>query len=141
MRIRRAKEHHASNPHLKVAIYGDTGTGKTTWAACAPRPLVLAMEAQAVPSIVAASPEALVVEVGSYADFRDIWRVIKLAPAGEVDGQPCLMLHVNDDGEPVAAGSEHAAESIPFQTVVLDSFTELQRMMIDKLFDHSTEAG
>lgn len=119
MKIQSAKAMHHASPFTKLSLYGPSGSGKTSWAARSPRPLILLTEAQALPSIHAANPDAHVLVVTSYQQFREVWDVVKKAPLGEVDGQPCIMI----DGTPI-------------QTVVVDSWTDLQRYMIDSMLGH-----
>lgn len=114
--IRKAGDAYAANPFLKVSIYGQSGTGKTSWACRAPRPLIAVTERQALASIVALNPEALVVLIETYDDFLALFQALKTAHATTVDEQPALEL----DGAVV-------------QTLVVDSWTDLQSMMIRRL--------
>lgn len=54
---------------LKVLIYGDSGTGKTTWGALCPEPMILLTEPQGRQAIAAANPEAEIVFVRDYEHF------------------------------------------------------------------------
>lgn len=116
MKIQSARQMHHASPFTKLSLYGPSGSGKTSWAARSPRPLILLTEAHSVPSIHAANPDAHVLVVTSYAEFRAAWDAIKSAPVGEVDGQPCIMI-----------------DDTPIQTVVLDSWTDLQRYMVEAM--------
>lgn len=116
MKIRTARESYTANPFLKVSVYGGSGAGKTAWACRSPRPLVVLSEQQAMATIADAAPDALVVPVETFDEFRDVFNTLKQAPKIEVDGQPALDVQ------------GHAV-----QTLVVDSFTDLQRMMIADL--------
>ena len=113
MKITTARQRHQASPWLKVSIYGPSGSGKTTWAARSPRPLIAVTEPQAIPSISHANPDALVVEVSDFEDFRELLNGLTVAPQIEIDGQPALSV----DGHAV-------------QTLVLDSGTDLQDLAI-----------
>jgi hypothetical protein len=120
MRIARAGQAYQRQPFLKIAVYGASGAGKSDWAARAPRPLILLTEPQGLSSIAQANPEATVVGLESWADFHRIFNALKTALRVEVDGQPACELTL--DGE-----------TFVYQTVVIDSFTDLQRLALGKL--------
>lgn len=120
LKISTAAERFHENPYLKVSIYGQSGVGKTEWACRSPRPLIAITEPQAMATVVDANPGALVVLIECYDDFHALFTAVKAAPRVVADdGQPCLQL------------GDHL-----FQTLVLDSFTDLQRMMIARLLGH-----
>ena len=121
MRIMRASEMVQERPTLKILTYGMTGSGKTTWAAKSPMPLVIATEPQAVPSIQAANPDAMVLCVDSWEEFKSCWGVIAKSKSIKLEsGQ--MAAEANFDGQ-----------IVEFQTVVLDSLTDLQERMIESL--------
>lgn len=55
----------------KFLIFGKTGTGKTTWAAKAPKPLFMLAENQGAASIASSNPDALIINVKDWNDFRE----------------------------------------------------------------------
>lgn len=118
MRLQTAREAYERRPFLKVAVTGHSGAGKTDWAARSPRPLVLLTETQAMPSILVANPDALVVPIESWADFREAFTAVKL-------GRP-VALQVGDESQP-ALEVTLAGQTVVVQTLVVDSFTDLQR--------------
>ena len=120
MRIGRAQESYKRQPHLKIAIVGASGAGKTEWAARSPRPLIVLTEPQGLASIQTANPQAIVVVVESWEDFRKVFDAVKLAQPTEIDGQPASRVTIE-------------GETFNFQTLVVDSFTDLQRLAINKL--------
>jgi hypothetical protein len=118
MRLQTAREAYERRPFLKVAVTGHSGAGKTDWAARSPRPLVLLTESQAMPSILVANPDAMVVPIESWADFREAFTAVKL-------GRP-VQLQVGDELQP-ALEVTLAGTTVVVQTLVVDSFTDLQR--------------
>ena len=121
MKIMRASDMVQERPTLKILTYGMTGSGKTTWAAKSPMPLVIATEPQSVPSIQSANPDAMVLCVDSWEEFKSAWGVIaKSKPIKLENGQAAAEAHF--DGQVVE-----------FQTVVLDSLSDLQQRMIESL--------
>lgn len=121
IKMRRAKDTLRDNPWIKAFIYGENGTGKTTWAARSPRPLIVLTEPQGQASIENANPEALVVTIKTYAAFKEVWQaVVQGVPVKLDNGQPALRITLG-------------GETAEIQTIVLDSFTDLQRMMKNAL--------
>ncbi len=129
MRIGRAREIHQRRPFLKVAIVGGSGSGKTDWAARAPKPLIIATEPQQVASAVVANPDATIVIVETWGEFRVVWNALKLAKSitvdvagedGSTEKQPACEAVIVDD-------------TVQYQTVVVDSFTDLQRLAFRKV--------
>ena len=90
---------------IKVLIYGDSGAGKTTLAASSPRPLFLLTERQGVPSISAENPDALIMFIETADHLR---QAILQAKTGKIEGQT-------------------------FDTLIVDSLTEAQRMVRDEI--------
>ncbi len=95
----------ATKAPIKALIYGDSGSGKTTLAVTAPKPLVLLTERQAIPSINASNPDAVIIECASADDLRKVISAIR-------------------DGDKQLA---------QFETLVIDSLTESQRLIKDDI--------
>ena len=121
MQIMRAAQATNSRPVLKVFTYGSTGLGKTTWAASAPMPLFLLTEPQGLPSIQAVNPEALVVPIDTWQNFKQVWQAVMQA-------RPITL----DNGQP-AAEANLGGHTVQFQTLVVDSFTDLQQKMMEAM--------
>lgn len=111
----RASDAYHATPYLKVLVYGDSGSGKTTWAVRSPRPLVLLTEPQGKASIAAAAPDARLLEVGDLEHALQVMEAAMRLPLGTVEGQPCLVL----------------ADGAPIQTIVLDGLSDLHREAMD----------
>jgi len=62
----------------------------------------------------------MVVLVESWEDFRKVFDAVKLAQPTEIDGQPASRVTIE-------------GETFVFQTLVVDSFTDLQRLAVNKL--------
>jgi hypothetical protein len=124
MRVMTARQTYEKKPFLKVAVMGHSGAGKTHWAARSPRPLILLTEVQALPSIMLANPEAVVVTIERWDDFREAFNAIKLGKQTTVtvdgESQPALELRIG--------GME-----LVIQTVVLDTMTDLQRLAFNSM--------
>lgn len=88
---------------IKILLYGDSGSGKTTLAVTAPKPLVLLTEKNGVPSIHASNPNAAIMYCSSINDIRQV-------VGGIMNGDK---------------------ELSQFETLVIDSLTETQRMIQD----------
>lgn len=110
-------------PFLRALIYGDSGTGKTSWGALAPQPLILLTEAQGLASIAATNPNAEVLLIEDYPRLCEVVGSIKRgAAAVNDDSQPCFRATV--DGE-----------AIEFQTLVLDSLSDVHDLMSKHYLD------
>ena len=96
----------ASDVKVKALLYGDSGAGKTTAGATAPKPCYLLTEANGLPSIRQANPDAVVVQA---SDMDTVRQFFKAAMDGTL------------------------AKETGCQTIVLDSLTELQRMLRDEI--------
>jgi len=94
---------------IKLLLYGDSGAGKTTLAVTAPKPLVLLTEMNGIPSINASNPDACVIHCSTIQDIRDV-------VAGIRDG---------------------VKELSQFETLVIDSLTETQRLILDDILAKS----
>jgi len=102
----RVGEMAAQDVKVKALLYGDSGAGKTHAASTAPRPCYLLTEANGLPTIKAANPDAVVVQ----AHDMDVVRAFFKAA---LDGS--------------------LARETGCETIVLDSLTELQRMLRDEI--------
>jgi len=89
----------------KILIHGDSGAGKTRIGALAPSPVIILTEPNGLATIQSANPDAIVVEA---TDLKTVTQVLKDASDG------------------------HLA-SMGRKTLVLDSLTELQRMIRDDI--------
>jgi hypothetical protein len=102
----RVGEMPAADVKVKALLYGDSGAGKTHAASTAPRPCYLLTEANGLPTIKAANPDAVVVQA---SDMDTVRAFFKAALDGSL------------------------AKETGCQTIVLDSLTELQRMLRDEI--------
>lgn len=116
--IKTALSAQSEDPWLKVLVYGESGSGKTSWAARSPRPLIISLEEQGIASIAQSNPDALVVGCDSAEMFNTIWGAILKGKKSEIEGQPSLRVTLGD-------------QSVDVQTIVIDSFTELTQMFHD----------
>lgn len=91
------------NAPIKILLYADSGIGKTTLAVTAPKPIVILTELQAIPSINLSNPDAAIVHCSSLQEVRNVLSFIKTK---------------NDN---------------QFETLVIDSLTETQRMIKDEI--------
>ena len=117
MKAGTAIEIYDSNPTTKILVYGETGKGKTHWACTTPNPLIILTEPQGKQTIRHMNPSAFCIEVESWQEFMMVWNQIKMAPVVERDGRTFIRL--------TARKWEH-----DFQTLVIDSITQLQRLMV-----------
>jgi hypothetical protein len=125
---------HDSALHLKALIYGDSGSGKTTFGVTAPKPLILAAERQALVHIRQAQTRtgrdvigALYME--SLQDFLNVVRTLRLATASPESKRGPFI--VKDEAGSVLFESAEWPESI-----VIDSITDVCKLIeadIDKL--------
>jgi len=94
------------NIHAKILAYGDSGAGKTYLGCTAPKPCVLLTEPNGMLTIAAANPHAVVVQANTLATVQDFMR-------DAMDGS--------------------LREATGCDTIVIDSLTELQRMLRDDI--------
>lgn len=87
----------------KVLLYGDLGVGKTVWAADAPRPLLVAIENGAKSLL--NHVETFNVEVMQYRSVRQVEALAEKLQEGKLE---------------------------QFDTIILDTFSELQRLVLDR---------
>jgi hypothetical protein len=96
----------------KILLHGDSGSGKTRIGAMAPSPIIILTEPNGLATIQASNPDAMVVEA---TDLATVTRVLKDAASGQL------------------------TEKLGRKTLVLDSLTELQRMIRDDIL--ATKSG
>jgi hypothetical protein len=110
----KASELMEQRPFLDIGIYGDSGSGKTRFGATSPRPLILLSEAHGLATIHDANPDADVELLTTAQQLFDTMAALKLGTESEVGGQPAWKW-----------GGERVC-----QTVVLDTLTDIQRLVI-----------
>lgn len=113
----KAKELRKERTCWEVAVYGASGSGKTTWAARSPDPFVILTEAQGLDSIVDANPEADVEIVQSFERLAEIVRALKQGKVEGVGADARFVFRLDGTERRVA-------------TVVLDSFSDVQDLAI-----------
>lgn len=94
-------------------IFGFSGTGKTWLAAMSPKPLIILTERNGITSIGHANPDATIAEVSS-AD--ELFEIVLQAKNGYV---------------------EYNKQKIYFDTLVVDSLTECQRLIRDRILQRN----
>ena len=94
-----------SNTAIKCLVYGDSGAGKSFLAASAPKPLILLTEANGQASIMHSNPSA------------DIIHITSDAMLGAVLKDIC----------------ENPNNWSKYDTIVIDSLTEMQRLIKDRI--------
>jgi len=93
--------------HVNVLLYGNSGTGKTTFGSrCGKRPFIVLSEQQAVLPIREANPEATILVVETWEALQELYRAIN---------------------EAITKGAW------PYDVIVLDSLTEMQRKLKDEI--------
>lgn len=102
------------NIHAKILVYGDSGAGKTFLGCTAPNPCVLLTEPNGMLTIAAANPQAVVVQANDLQTVHDFMR-------DAMDGS--------------------LREATGCDTIVIDSLTELQRMLRDDIMASKGGAG
>lgn len=115
--------------YVKALITGQSGSGKSTCGAQAPRPLVIEPAAQAVTSIRAANPDAFVFLVESMQDVRDVLYSLRQGKATTIDGEPALEVILTQDPSGIQKGqSPQQYGTIQIQSVVVDDLEEIQEL-------------
>ena len=99
---------------VKGLIYASAGTGKTWLSAQAPNPVIVLTEKNGLTSVAHSNPDAIVVEV---TDADELFKVIVDAQDGHLDAE-------DDKGK---------VTKVPFDTLVIDSLTEAQRLIRDRI--------
>jgi hypothetical protein len=108
---------------MKALLFGDSGSGKTHTSVTAPNPCVLLTEPNGVLSIKASNPDAYVVDV--------------MRMAAETNQKP--MDIVRQFFKAAMDGTLKAQTKA--ETIVIDSLTELQRMLQDEILDQKSQGG
>ncbi len=101
---------------LRVLHLGFSGSGKTSSMSKADNVLILEPSPQAVTSIRASNPEALIFPVGDLKDLSEAYKMLKDAKLIDKDGYPALEI-------------KHGGETFEVTTVCLDDFEEIQDML------------
>ena len=91
--------------YIKALVYGESGAGKSFLAATAPKPLILLTEINGQASIMHSNPDADILHITSSDMLAEVLK--------DIDENP------NDYKQ--------------YQTIVIDSITEMQRLIKDKL--------
>lgn len=95
----------AKQTSIKGLLYGESGIGKTFLSATAPRPLVLLTEVNGQASIMHSNPDADLIHIESAAMLGQVLKDI----------------------------DENAENWSDYDTIVIDSLTEVQRLIKDKI--------
>lgn len=116
----------AEERHLKALIYGNPGTGKTSFGVTAPEPLVLLSERQGMTHVRGAAqrlgmavPRTLYMQRAQ--DYRDVLRTLRQPPAKD-------FVVRDQDGKEVARFDGWWPRS-----VVLDSITDAHKLFADEV--------
>ena len=122
-----------AQPVMRVGIYGLSGSGKTTFCATAPEPLVvLVNEPQGVETIRRHNPAAEVVVLNGWGDVVNLRRsLVGNTTPITIDGAPGMRLDLHQwrgdkRGDLVEGGIE-------FSTLCVDGFAALQGLAMDAL--------
>ena len=110
------------SPGIKIGLYGDAGSGKTSVACAGEKDvLVLLAETNGISSIKVWNPEANVAMVTEASELRSWVAALANAETGS-----------DKDGSFVRLKMEGCPEII-VRRLVLDSFTEVQRVLVDEI--------
>lgn len=112
----KASEMFKKSPWIKAIIYGDSGSGKTTWAAKSPRPFYILTEPQGLPSVAKAAPEAELYPCTSYQAFVKVMNAVRSCE--KIDG-----------GIRIKVERDKGVEAFDVSTIVIDSLTDLHDRM------------
>lgn len=110
----KASELLQAEPWLKVLVYGDSGTGKTSWAARSPMPIILATERQAIPSIAVAAPDAEVFLINNYESMERIMDALSKGASVKLD-----------NGQMAFRFCDRSGTEYTCQTIVIDSLSDM----------------
>jgi hypothetical protein len=108
---------------IKVLVFGDPGAGKTTWGAQAPSPLVLLTEHHGLASVACANPDADVVLVRNWTHLMELLKELK---AGVAEGGASYRATIQ-------------GEDLTFDTLVLDSLTNVHESMVETYVEPAGE--
>ena len=114
IKIRKASTYLTDGAAIKILLYASAGTGKTWMAAQAPNPVIVLTEKNGLTSVAHSNPNAMIVEV---TDADELFNVIVDAQDGHIDAQD-------------EKGKVH---KVKFDTLVIDSLTEAQRLIKDRI--------
>lgn len=124
-RVRRAAALAAESPGIKIGLYGDAGSGKTA-VACAgtgdstpAEVLVLLAEPHGIATVRVWNPDAAVAMVTEAAELRSWVATLASAEHGFDDAGAFIKLALDSE--------------VTVRRVVLDSFTEIQRILVDEI--------
>ena len=109
MQIKKAGDALGESVKGKILIYGQSGSGKSWLGVTSPSPLVLLTEKNGFASIAHSNPDAQVIECDK---IEDIYAAIRAIKSGEIT---------------------------EFQTLVIDSLTNAQIMIKDRILSKSTK--
>lgn len=119
IKFRRAQMYlQHKNAAVKGLIFGCTGIGKSWLCAQSPKPVIVLTEKNGITSVAHANPDAIVIECLS-AD--DLFKVI-------LDAQDKKLDLEDENGE---------LHQIEFDTLVIDSLTEAQRLIRDRILERA----
>lgn len=118
---------------LRVLWYGPNGCGKTSLAATCPMPLVLLSERQGLNTLRAMGPEIQVILVETFADMSRVRAALAKGSAVTLDnGQPAWRIRWPEGKK---------AKEITFQTLVVDTATDQQDLMIQHIVSQRRTAS
>jgi hypothetical protein len=117
--------------HLKALIYGRPGTGKTTFAVSAPKPLILLSERQALTNIRHAikrtgAKDVQVLVMESLEDYRSVLRTLYAATANPSLKSGPFVVRAQD-------GVELYRSDIWPETIAIDSLTDATKFVEDEI--------
>lgn len=112
---------YKARPYKSIIAFGDSGTGKTSWAAKAPLPLFLLLEMQALGPINLVRPDAQVIPVKDLSELGRVWQ------------QALLSEPVTLDNGQRASKLRYGGEEYIFQTLILDSFSKYNDWLLDSV--------
>ena len=103
------KASESTQSRVKALIMGESGAGKSHLSATAPKPLIVLTEPNGAMSVSISNPDALTVHVNNLTDFYNL-----------------LLMLENDEIKQ------------DYETIVIDSLTELQRFFSDYIMKDNT---
>ena len=127
-KIERASE--SSIKKVKALIIGESGAGKSHLIATAPKPLVILTEPNGAVSVASSNPDALIVRCQSLHDVRNIITVLY---KGSFNSW-------NDNDDPAIKELWESIEG-KFETLCIDSITELQNLIQEDMIEAKVAAG